>query len=37
MMKKEEVYLVIFYSYIFKAIELNYDIYGKEFFVVFKA
>ena len=36
-MMKKEVYLVIFYSHIFKATELNYNIYGKELFAVFKA
>jgi len=37
MMEEKEVYLVAFHSCIFKAIELNYNIYDKELLMIFKA
>jgi len=35
--EEKKVYLVAFYFHIFKAIELNCDIYNKELLVIFKA
>lgn len=35
--EEEKVYLVTFYSYIFKTTELNYNIHNKEPLTVFKA
>jgi len=35
--EEKEVHLVTFYSCMFKAVKLNYNIYNKELFVVFKA
>jgi len=37
MTEEKNVYLVIFHSCMFKAAELNYDIYNKELLVVFEA
>ena len=37
MMIKEKVYTVIFHFYLFKAIELNYNMYNKELLMVFEA
>ena len=36
-MEEKEVYPVTFHFYIFKATELNYNIYDKEILVVFEA
>lgn len=36
-MKEKEVYLVTFHFYMFKAMELNYNIYNKELLVIFEA
>jgi len=36
-MEEKEVYLVAFHFHMFKATELNYDIYNKELLVIFKA
>ena len=36
-MIKEKVYTVIFYFYLFKAIELNYNMHNKELLMVFEA
>jgi len=36
-MEEKEVYLVVFHFHMFKATELNYDIYDKELLVIFKA
>jgi len=36
MMEKKKVYLVTFHSYIFKAIELNYNIYNKKLLIIFE-
>jgi len=35
--EEKEVYLVIFYSFIFKTAKLNYDTHDKKLLVVFKA
>jgi len=35
--KENEVYLVIFYSYTFTAVELNYNTYDKELLAIFEA
>ena len=35
--KENEVHLVAFHSYTFTVAELNYDIYDKELFAIFKA
>jgi len=37
MMIKEKVYTVIFHFYLFKAIELNYNMHNKELLMVFEA
>ena len=37
MMEEKEVHLVAFYSCMFKATKINYDIYDKEFLTVFEA
>ena len=35
--KENEVHLVIFYSYTFTVVELNYNIHDKELLAIFKA
>lgn len=35
--KEKKVHLATFHSYSFKAMELNYNIYGKEFLAIFEA
>ena len=35
--EEKEVYPVVFHSYIFKAVEPNYNIYNKKLLMVFKA
>ena len=34
---KNKVYLVVFHSYTFTAVELNYNIYDKELLAIFEA
>jgi len=36
-MKEKEMHLVVFHFYMFKATELDYNIYNKELLVVFEA
>ena len=36
-MEEKEIYLVVFHSYIFKATELNYNMYDKKLLTVFEA
>jgi len=35
--EENEVYLVVFHSYTFTIVELNYDIYNKKLLVIFEA